>query len=133
LTIPLPTGRLDRKRIKELEAAFGDEHEKTYGHRATVGEQITLVNLRVRGKGFRRQSYRNEMAVERKSGPETRKAYFGKEYGLLDARLLSRAQLKGKGFQKGPALIDEYDSTTVVPPNARVGLDEINNLRIKLT
>ncbi len=34
LTVPVPEGRLDGRMVARLEEAFGEEHERTYGHRA---------------------------------------------------------------------------------------------------
>lgn len=132
LTVPLPSGLLDGPSIRELEKAYDEEHEKTYGHRAGDSTQYTFVNLRVRGTGLRRQNYRTEVVTGQKAdGRASRKAYFGKAYGLRDVRVIGRGQLSSK-FQEGPLLIDEYDSTTVVPPDAEVRLDRKGNIRIRL-
>jgi N-methylhydantoinase A len=132
LTIPLPAGLLDAQRIRELEKAYDDEHKKTYGHRAGAGALYTFVNLRVRGTGLRRQRYRTEVLAGRRTNSRpSRKAYFGKAYGLLDVCVIERSQLSHK-LHKGPLLIDEYDSTTVVPPEVNVRLDRQGNIRIGL-
>src|SRR6185295_18747229 len=34
LTVPVPDGPIDERMVAHLEEAFGQEHEKTYGHRA---------------------------------------------------------------------------------------------------
>jgi N-methylhydantoinase A len=36
------------------------------------------------------------------------------------------------GFQQGPALIEEYDSTTVVPPRCRVARDDYGNIVLEV-
>src|SRR5213076_1300808 len=51
----------------------------------------------------------------------TRLAYFDGE--LLDVPVRSRASLV-EGPQSGPLLVDEYDTTVVVPPGWSVALDE---------
>jgi N-methylhydantoinase A len=45
----------------------------------------------------------------------SRKAYFG-EYGYLEADLISREQMTTQ-TRSGPLIIEDYDSTTVVPPD----------------
>ena len=57
---------------------------------------------------------------------ETRQAYFGEPWGFLETPVLSRAEI-GTGLD-GPILVDEYDSTIVVPPHMRAYLDESKNL-----
>jgi N-methylhydantoinase A len=51
LTIPLPDGRITRQTLHELEEAFGQEHEYTYGHRAGAEEPVEIVALQVIGQG----------------------------------------------------------------------------------
>jgi N-methylhydantoinase A len=131
LTIPLPGGRLDKKKLQAVERAFDDEHEKTYGHGVTEGAQYTFVNLRVRGKGLRQRTYRSGTFVHKSGERQSRKAYFGEEHGLLDVPIISRAHLVRK-ILKGPLLVDEYDSTTVVPPGSHARLDRNGNIRIQI-
>jgi N-methylhydantoinase A len=46
LTVPAPDGEIGEAELRALAEAFGAEHERTYGHRAT-DEPIELVNLRM--------------------------------------------------------------------------------------
>src|SRR3954466_12876972 len=43
LTVPVPDGAIDAGMVDHLEEAFGQEHEKTYGHRAGKDEPVELV------------------------------------------------------------------------------------------
>ena len=131
LTIPLPEAPLDEQKISLIERAFGDEHEHTYGHRATDGEEYTFVNLRVRGRGLRRLEPPKARVAPPSASANSRLAYFGKEDGRLEVPVVSRGAV-GRDFQEGPLMIDEYDSTTVVPPRARVRVDSTGNIRIQL-
>ena len=131
LTIPLPEAPLDEQNITLIERAFADEHENTYGHRATDGEEYTFVNLRVRGRGLRRLESPKARVASRSVSGNSRWAYFGKEDGRLEVPVVSRGAV-GRDFQEGPLMIDEYDSTTVVPTRARVRLDSTGNIRIQL-
>src|SRR4029077_8894376 len=40
LTVPVPNGAIDAAMVTRLEEAFGQEHEKTYGHRAGPDEPV---------------------------------------------------------------------------------------------
>jgi len=132
LAIPLPPGSLDEKSIRLLENAYDEEHEKTYGHRAANQPRYTFVNLRVRARGVRGRNFRPKAPVGLKtSNSYTRAAYFGKDRGLLDVPVITRYQLTSR-FRKGPLFVDEYDSTTVVPPDSRAMLDVYGNIRIQL-
>src|SRR5712671_713336 len=45
LTVPVPDGPIDERMVAHLEEAFGQEHEKTYGHRAGPDEPVELVAI----------------------------------------------------------------------------------------
>jgi len=60
----------------------------------------------------------------------TRQAYFGFDEGWLDVPVLERAELNEE--RDGPCIIEEYDSTCLVPPNARASLDSQGNIVINI-
>ena len=60
-----------------------------------------------------------------------RKCFFGKKI-FLDTPVIGRSELK-KTKTKGPLLIEEYDSVTVVPPNCKVSLDSEENIHINIS
>ena len=134
LTIPLNKGRLQESDIASLEKAFGQEHERTYGHRASADEPVELVSIQVVGHGIldrpavpeKLRSGRN--AVPKRPAP--RRAYFGPELGWLDTPVLFRADLNA--VRQGPCIIEEYDATCVVPPGATALLDDYGNIVIKV-
>ena len=131
LTLPLPEGDFTSDSIAALEQAFDEEHEKTYGHRASQEEDHLLVNLRVIGRITRGRSMASRSGNGATAKRESRGAYFGSEYGLLETPVLSRDDLTDRP-QEGPLLIDEYDSTTVVPPDCQAWLDSSGNIRVGL-
>ena len=56
LTVPVPDGPIDARMVEHLEEAFGQEHEKTYGHRAGTDEPVELVSIQIVGQGLREGS-----------------------------------------------------------------------------
>ena len=58
----------------------------------------------------------------------TRDACFSGE--VMDTPVLARTQLTEP--RQGPLLIDEYDSTIVVPPDATAQVDEAGNVVMEL-
>ena len=134
LVIPVREGRLDERAIADLEEAFGQEHERTYGHRAGPDEPLELVNVQVVGYGLpdrtrvpgRIVTDRSETAER----PAPRRAYFGAGDGWVETPVLFRADLRTP--REGPAIIEEYDATCVVPPRAKAALDAYGNIVIDL-
>ena len=62
--------------------------------------------------------------------PQPRKAYFGPEIGWRDVPVLFRADLTEP--REGPCIVEEYDTTCVVPPDATAVLDTFGNIAITL-
>ena len=131
LTIPVPSGQLGPNHISDLEEAFEKEHEKTYGHRGSLGEKYAFVNFRVVGRVAGEARPSSSHAPPSGSSKGSRKAYFGAEYGWIETPVLGRQDLDTQP-RAGPCLIDEYDSTTVVSPDFEVWKDERRNIRIQV-
>ena len=112
-----------------LDEAFGREHERTYGHRAGPDEPVEIVSLRVVGRGLSDRPRVGERPAALQA-PQTaaamRRVYFGAQAGWLTTPILSRADLVTP--REGPAVVEEYDATCVVPPGARAALDAWGNI-----
>ena len=135
LTIPVADGPLDASSLAELENLFAEDHERNYGHRAGPEEPVEIVNIQVVGRGIpdkprvpKTISLDLPDAVER---PQPRQAYFGSGVGWLETPVLFRADLKTA--RNGPCIIEEYDSTCVVPPDATAELDGHGNIKITMS
>ena len=134
LTVPAPSGDFDAEKIAELEERFGQEHERTYGHRAGPEEPVMLVNAQLIGRAIPdhppvpdRLKGMDARAATQKS---SRQAYFGPETGWLEAQVLSRDDLATE--RTGPLIVEEYDATCLVPPGARATQDDFGNIIIEL-
>ncbi|PON18289.1 hydantoinase [Candidatus Entotheonella serta] len=134
LTVPVAEGPLDDEAIRALEEAFGQEHERTYGHRAGPEEPVELVNIRVVGQGIPDRPRVPEGFSPGQAdvgiGPRSRQVYFGLDIGWLETPVLSRADLSTP--RKGPCIVEEYDATCVIPPRAQAQLDTYGNILIDL-
>jgi N-methylhydantoinase A len=131
LRVPLAAGRLDRGALLALEEAFGAEHERTYGHRAGVEEPVELVSLEVIGRGIP-DTPRAASAAAASLAPDIaiadrrRRAYFGSAQGWLDADVINRSDLASP--HEGPCIVEEYDTTCLVPPGWIARLDAHGNI-----
>jgi N-methylhydantoinase A len=135
LEVRVPDGAIDRPALLALEEAFGGEHERTYGHRAGPEEPIELMTLKVVGRGLSdppRAALAARAALPQRvvAAPGARPAYFGATQGWLETRILDRADLAAP--RRGPCIIEEYDSTCVVPPGAEAALDRLGNITIRV-
>ena len=125
---------MDEAALAVLEEAFGQEHERTYGHRAGPEEPVEIVNMQVIGQGIPLRPRVPHM-LRPPASPVTatvphRQAYFGPQIGRLDTPVLQRADLATA--RSGPCIVEEYDATCVVPPRATAALDEYGNIVLEL-
>jgi N-methylhydantoinase A len=133
LTVPLADGPIDAGTLAVLAESFGQEHERTYGHRAGVDEPVEIVNLRVVAQGVSdRPRVSERISTDRPGGGDqpTRRVYFGQALGWRETPVLDRPALATP--REGPCIIEEYDATCVVPPGARGMLDAYGNIAIEL-
>jgi N-methylhydantoinase A len=88
------------------------------------------VSALVSRKDAHRPGKASEPSGRARIRPTSRKAYFGERHGWLDTRVISRADLEGGA--SGPLIVEEYDTTAVVPPGAAAELDALGNIIITL-
>ena len=134
LEVPAPAGRIDRAALDALAESFGREHERTYGHRAGAGEPVELVTAQVLGRGLGERPRVPERLIltDRETGSGSRRAYYGPASGWLDTPVITRAALARGDGGEGPCIVEEYDSTCLVPPGVRARVDARGNLVLSL-
>ena len=114
--------------VKTLYTTFETEHERLYGHRSDPDNPVEVVAVRLIGQaGIRGQQGVLNPAERLGARALSREAYFGESWGTIDAPVISRHDLGAEGTT-GPLLIDEYDSTIVVPPDYHGHLDGDGNI-----
>lgn len=134
LSISINNGHLDTSELKNITEVFEREHEKTYGH-SLPGYPLQAINVRMVARiptSQARLSTRIRSTIKgQSSGPQTRKAYWGKEYGSIDTPVLTTEQI-GKDTIEGPVLIDRYDTTVVIPPDCTVSVGSMDEITINI-
>src|SRR5207237_10647492 len=110
--IELP-GDLDEAGIGALVERFEDEHEQLYGMRLEPGSPIDIRALRLAALGPERAPF--ALPAGERDATGTRVADFGPIHGELVTPVVARAALAAEP-RPGPLLVDEYDTTVVVPP-----------------
>jgi N-methylhydantoinase A len=130
LQLPLPAGGA-KSVIPKIADAFHLAHESIYGHRFS-DRRVELVSIRsVASVAAPAAALRFESSSPSR-GRTRRSVYFGRHLGLVATPVLARSDLSARRRTRGPLLIDEYDSTAVVPPGASVLLDRDSNIHMEL-
>jgi 5-oxoprolinase (ATP-hydrolysing) len=107
--------------LAELVEHFEAEHERLYGTRLEARSPVDVRALRLVALGPERPSFALDGTTGYEPAAATRRAYFDGE--AFDVPVRTRAALGGDP-QPGPLLVDEYDTTVVVPPGWTVALDQ---------
>ncbi len=128
-SLPLPANTLDVVRVR-----FDEEHRRTFGY-VTTGEPLQMVSIKAVCRGVLKTPRMPETLTRGRNAARemiARKAYFGPEHGWIETRVINRQSL-GKEPLTGPAIVEEYDTTTVVRPGWSAYRDQANNIVIKRT
>ncbi len=114
----------------EIEAAFHRQHLAAYGH-ANSDAPIEVVNARLTAYGLvakpAPERYRSTTSLDA-ALVERRTVWFdGRAH---DCPVWERERLPERARLQGPALVEEYGATTVIPPGWRGDVDAHGNLRL---
>jgi N-methylhydantoinase A len=136
LPIPIPDGPITAGTLTALEQGFADAHERMYGFVAE-GEQVCCVTFRVEALGLVPKA----ALPQRPLGPaDASGAVTGKRDvwfpeaggGFVSTPVYARTALvPGMAFT-GPAIVEQMDTTTMIPPQASVRVDAFENLILEL-
>lgn len=130
LVLPLAGGSLDEASARELVEAFHQRHREYYGY--DIRDQaVELVNLRLALTVPRPRPAFAAPAHAVAGEPASRLVWFPAT-GYVPTPVYDRAQLAPGAHLEGPAIIEQMDATTVVPPLAAMRIDESGNLHITL-
>jgi N-methylhydantoinase A len=117
LTLTLPERRLSRDDVAAIRGRFDALHAATYGY-AEPREPCELVALRVAAIG---EIGKPKLETPRAGGhladahKPARRAHFAGA-GFIDCAIYERGRMPAGAVIEGPAIVEERDSTTVVPP-----------------
>jgi N-methylhydantoinase A len=121
--VTAPGGAVDGSFLAGLIGAFNAAHLKTFGYNYAGQQKIELVNLCVSGFGLIERPQLPKLATrEGKPTAKGRRAvYFGS--GFQETPVYDRASLPSGGRVNGPAVVEEFGSTTVVFPGQYLEVD----------
>ena len=118
--------------LGEVLGRFHEAHLSLYGYNSP-SDAVETVDARLRvaqratEPALRRQSPASASAVP---AIAHRKAMFDRNLGWSDTAIHHRTNLAAGVRVEGPAVIEEYDSTTLLPPGSTAVVDEYGNLLI---
>lgn len=130
LSVPIGSG------LGALETAietFHQEHEREFAFRQD-DQPVEIYQLLLSAIGKTPKPAfvpATELNADPGTPISTREVYFG-EIGWVESPVYERERLPAGATFAGPAIIDQLDSTTVVPPRTTAEIDGWGNIRIHL-
>ena len=128
LTVPLTGSDLADESGQGIRAQFQEHYRSVYGY-TDEGADIEVLDIRTSAVGVTRKPPVAGAGVSPGGGgrePGHREVFC--DGRAVEALVLDRGALAaGTGFD-GPAVVEQYDSTTFVPPGFRVTVDPLGNL-----
>jgi len=137
LRVDVPSGPIDTAWTETIRAKFHDIHEREYSRRFEESD-IEIPNIRVRGIGLMPPLQTPEIERGDDSPDAALRheavAWFRVGGGLqqVPTRYYERAALKAGNRLVGPAIVTQYDSTTVVQPGLAAHVDRVGNIVIAI-
>jgi N-methylhydantoinase A len=119
--------------VREAIGRFHVAHARRFGY-SDPTEPVQIVNIRVKARGMVVRP-----ALERRQGQEdatlpqpltTRSVIFGEKNRAIsyDTPVYARETLPVQSMCVGPAIITQYDTTTILPPGWQATVDPVGNL-----
>ncbi len=113
---------------------FHITHEKLYGYK-DESKEVEIVNIRLRGVGKSEKPVLEK--VEKGDKKIKTEAILGEKDVIFDGRkvrtkIIDRKKLLGENIIDFPAIVVEYSSTTVIPPETWAKVDIFGNIIINL-
>jgi 5-oxoprolinase (ATP-hydrolysing) len=134
IEVPLPDGPLLAESIGAIEKAFAEVYTRLYTH-LYRGAKIQALHWRVVCSGPKPEVMMARQQRADTGGPArkgSRPAYFPEAGGTVEAAVYDRYTLRPGERIVGPAIVEERESTTVVPPSDSLIVDEQLNLRLTI-
>ena len=129
LPVSIPRLPIATEDVNHLAEMFAVAHQDTFAYRSD-GEPLQIVSLKVVARGIPetpRMPSRIDLPPGFAPSRGECRAYFGPEVGWADTPVLGRDELADTHCN-GPAIIEEYDSTTVIRPGWTARLDDWNSI-----
>ena len=119
------------KEAAQIRAAFERDYKRRYGHAdAKAPAEFQALHLSAFARLKQPEIARLPRAAAKSQPARLRKIYIGNDGGWLDGQIFHRDALEPGFSATGPAVIEEYGSTTLVWPGDRFEIGALHEIRI---
>ncbi|MCL5957937.1 MAG: hydantoinase/oxoprolinase family protein, partial [Chloroflexi bacterium] len=129
--IPIPSDEITRERLEASFETFHQAHERYYGY-AIRGEVIELVHFNVSAVGYTSKPTLEEIKEGPAPAPVAHRQVYFPQTGLVETPIYMRSDLPREVLIKGPAVVEEVDSTTLVHPGQELTVNRYGIMILSL-
>lgn len=135
--VPLPSGKVDDAYLKALPGHFHRAYHELYGQTHT-DVALEIITCRVTASGPRPSitlptvEEQTESVLRARKG--SRPVYFkcADSAGFVETPVYDRYRLKAGARFPGPAVVEEAESTVIVPPQMTASIDVFGNMLLQV-
>jgi N-methylhydantoinase A len=134
LTVDAAGGRIDADALEAIGRGFHDLHARLYGYKL-MDRELEIVTLRLVGRiAIPRDEFASPVAAPRRADDRCRRrhVFFESEGAYVECPVDHRSELEPGTVYVGPSVVNQLDTTIVVPPGAVMRMDAHGNLEITL-
>jgi len=113
--------------IEDARRGFEELYARRYGQ-ASPSEKVEATTWRLTAIGERTPVELPRFAARVEATARTRSAYFPECSGYVEVPVHTRDELSPGQALEGPVIVEEKDSTTVLPPGLKAVVDEYGSL-----
>ena len=126
---------MEQATVRKLGDLFHEKHLHLFGHDSRDSE-VEFMTLSVSAVGPRKQREMPEIAAggadPRRAHKGIRKVYLEEAGGYVDCDTYERSRLAADNVVAGPAIVEQMDTTTVIPPGETARVDRFGTLIVEL-
>ena len=127
--VPVPPGTVGGDAVATMWRDFHRVHESTFGFHYEGRQDVEVVSLRVQVVGrVHRPGIRPLESGGGGAAPVASRRVYWRDGGWIECGIWRRRDLGVGASVTGPAIVEEYGSTTVVPESWRSTVDRYGNL-----
>jgi N-methylhydantoinase A len=134
IAIEVPASEFNAESLRGLIDSFNQEHNRSYGYCDTT-KRVQLVNYRVGAIGSVTKPDLGEYPATKNTAlpeaAEVRKVRFEGYNEFIETKIYQRNEIPIGAVIPGPAIIEQMDSTSVIPPKWTAFQDKYANLIVR--
>jgi len=137
LTITVPSAKFDEKVMRKIRLEFNERHKIEFTY-AFDEDPIELVNFRIHAVGHLKKLKPSDLFV----GSNHKDARASSALAYRDVVFSEKQKVKTPIFQRdslsvdenlqGPAIVEQLDATTLIPPSGKAMVDRLGNIIIDI-